>query len=1107
MGTASNFAVLGASTVTNTGPTVLVSGDLAVSPGSAVTGFPPGLVGSGAIHSADSVAAQAQVDASSAYTTLAGQACDTTFGVPTDLVGLTLVPGVYCFASSGALSGQLTLDAGGDPNTIWVFKIGSTLITGSSATVLLVNGASSSNVFWQVGSSSTLGTSTAFVGTIIALTSITMTTSATLVGRALALNGAVTLDDNTITLPPTLAATTTTLSALTGSTFGQVVTFTATVAPTASGTMTFMDGSTPLGTGTLSGGVASFTTTTLAVGGHSITAVYNGDSTNSGSTSAARTQTVATATTTTTLAALTGSTLGQAVTFTATVAPSTATGTVTFMDGSTPLGTGTPSSGVASFTTTTLAGGSHSITAVYSGNASYATSASTPRIQTVATATTTTTMAPLTSSIFGQPANFTATVAPTASGTMTFMDGSTPLGTGTLSSGVASISTTTLAAGSHSITAVYSGNASYATSASTPRIQTVATATTTTTMAPLTSSIFGQPANFSATVVPGTATGTVTFMDGSASLGIASLSGGVASFTTTTLAAGSHSITAVYEGDISNTTSTSAALAQAVATATTTTTLAALADVSVGGAVTLSATVAPSTATGIVTFMNGTSALGTGVLSSGVASFTTTTLTVGSYSITAVYAGDANDATSTSSALTQQIVALAALPTATTISTPQPSSGGGGGSKAPKPQPAPVPDQLGGEGAGGGGGGGPLFSAPPASAPAPSLPVSSAPPAGGPPPIVVGSQPNGSTSAAPGDGVIRFPAPDAQDHTGAAELRLDPGLPAALPSTIQLQVIADSQPTPPEAANPANLSGGVAHPLAPPIDIQLIAIDRGTGQPVPLPGSVVSLTIEVRLPPPSGTPGPGEEAAWLMEVDDADGTFLGYSRPPSTIDPTTGQMVLMIPVSQLRGTLFLPVLLRTTYVRNFDPAAHIWSSPFTDGLDFGVAAPQWTRMQVLAPPISQRLPVLNAFTGQPGWVDAGGVGLVALDDGQPAVPAAAALAPGEAAAELAPPADPQPPVADAPPADPQPPVADAPTVDPQPPVADAPTADVAPAEPSAEVASDPRPTMTTYAVQSGDTLKAIAAQSGASVQALIAANPRIDADELTIGQQLQLPQP
>jgi hypothetical protein len=993
MGTASNFAVLGASTVTNTGPTVLVSGDLAVSPGSAVTGFPPGLVGSGAIHSADSVAAQAQVDASSAYTTLAGQACDTTFGVPTDLVGLTLVPGVYCFASSGALSGQLTLDAGGDPNAIWVFKIGSTLITGSSATVLLVNGASSSNVFWQVGSSSTLGTSTAFVGTIIALTSITMTTSATLVGRALALNGAVTLDDNTITLPPTLAATTTTLSALTGSTFGQVVTFTATVAPTASGTMTFMDGSTPLGTGTLSGGVASFTTTTLAVGGHSITAVYNGDSTNSGSTSAARTQTVATATTTTTLAALTGSTLGQAVTFTATVAPSTATGTVTFMDGSTPLGTGTPSSGVAS------------------------------------------------------------------------------------------ISTTTLAAGSHSITAVYSGNASYATSASTPRIQTVATATTTTTLAPLTSSIFGQPANFSATVVPGTATGTVTFMDGSASLGIASLSGGVASFTTTTLAAGSHSITAVYEGDISNTTSTSAALAQAVATATTTTTLAALADVSVGGAVTLSATVAPSTATGIVTFMNGTSALGTGVLSSGVASFTTTTLTVGSYSITAVYAGDANDATSTSSALTQQIVALAALPTATTISTPQPSSGGGGGSKAPKPQPAPVPDQLGGEGAGGGGGGGPLFSAPPASAPAPSLPVSSAPPAGGPPPIVVGSQPNGSTSAAPGDGVIRFPAPDAQDHTGAAELRLDPGLPAALPSTIQLQVIADSQPTPPEAANPANLSGGVAHPLAPPIDIQLIAIDRGTGQPVPLPGSVVSLTIEVRLPPPSGTPGPGEEAAWLMEVDDADGTFLGYSRPPSTIDPTTGQMVLMIPVSQLRGTLFLPVLLRTTYVRNFDPAAHIWSSPFTDGLDFGVAAPQWTRMQVLAPPISQRLPVLNAFTGQPGWVDAGGVGLVALDDGQPAVPAAAALAPGEAAAELAP------------------------TVDPQPPVADAPTADVAPAEPSAEVASDPRPTMTTYAVQSGDTLKAIATQSGASVQALIAANPRIDADELTIGQQLQLPQP
>jgi hypothetical protein len=238
--------------------------------------------------------------------------------------------------------------------------------------------------------------------------------------------------------------------------------------------------------------------------------------------------------------------------------------------------------------------------------------------------------------------------------------------------------------------------------------------------------------------------------------------------------------------------------------------------------------------------------------------------------------------------------------------------------------------------------------------------------------------------------VIRFIAADAPSHTSQAELRLDPGLPAALPQSIQLRVIANSQPTPPDAANPANLAGGVAQPLAPPLDIQLVAIDRGSGQSVPLPGSIASLTVEVRLPQPAVTPGPDEEVAWLMEVDDASGNFLGYSRPPSTQDPITQQVVLIIQVSQLNGTLFLPVLLRTAYVRNFDPGAHIWSNPFSDAVDFGVAAPQWTRMQVLAPQISQRLPVLNAFTGEPGWVDAGAVGMVARDDGLPAVPLVAA---------------------------------------------------------------------------------------------------------------------
>ncbi len=123
LGTAQSYAVLGASTVTNTGPS-LITGDLGVSPGTAVTGFPPGLVAGGSIHAADAVALQAQTDATTAYGQLAGQACNTTYGVPTDLGGQTLVPGVYCFSSSAAITGALTLNAGGNPNAVFIFKVG-----------------------------------------------------------------------------------------------------------------------------------------------------------------------------------------------------------------------------------------------------------------------------------------------------------------------------------------------------------------------------------------------------------------------------------------------------------------------------------------------------------------------------------------------------------------------------------------------------------------------------------------------------------------------------------------------------------------------------------------------------------------------------------------------------------------------------------------------------------------------------------------------------------------------------------------------------------------------------------------------------------------------
>ncbi|MHB1047224.1 MAG: IPTL-CTERM sorting domain-containing protein [Thermoanaerobaculia bacterium] len=195
LGTTTTFAVLGGSTVTNTGTSVL-TGDLGVWPGLAITGFPPGNV-TGTTHAGDAVAQQAQTDLTAAYNNLAGQACGTVL-TGQDLGGMTLAPGVYCFSTAAQLTGTLTLDAQGDPGAIFIFQIGSTLTTASSSSVELINGGSSCNVFWQVGSSATLGTSTTLAGSILALQSITLTTTASVSGQLLARNGAVTLDTGTV---------------------------------------------------------------------------------------------------------------------------------------------------------------------------------------------------------------------------------------------------------------------------------------------------------------------------------------------------------------------------------------------------------------------------------------------------------------------------------------------------------------------------------------------------------------------------------------------------------------------------------------------------------------------------------------------------------------------------------------------------------------------------------------------------------------------------------------------------------------------------------------------------------------------------------------------
>ena len=202
LGTATSFAVVGSGTVTNTGPTVL-DGDLGVHPGDALTGFAesdggPGIV-NGALHAGDETAAAAQADAGTAYGALDAQACDVNLTDP-ELGGLTLTPGVYCFSSSAQLTGALTLDAVGDPDAVFIFRVASALMTASDSSVVFLDDFASCGVFWQVGSAATLGTDTAFVGTLIAQTeAITANTGATVMGRLLALNAAVTLDSNVIT--------------------------------------------------------------------------------------------------------------------------------------------------------------------------------------------------------------------------------------------------------------------------------------------------------------------------------------------------------------------------------------------------------------------------------------------------------------------------------------------------------------------------------------------------------------------------------------------------------------------------------------------------------------------------------------------------------------------------------------------------------------------------------------------------------------------------------------------------------------------------------------------------------------------------------------------
>ena len=200
LGSANTYGILAGSTVTCAGAPGTINADVGVSPGSTTTGFPPCTI-TGNRHLADAVAGTAQGHLTGAYNYLAGRPCGTVV-TPADLGGRTLAPGVYCAATSMGVTGTVTLDGQGDANATFIFQIGSTLVTGTGANIALIGGAQAKNVWWQVGSSATLGTGTTFRGNILALTSITLVDNATMLGRALARNGAVSLGtNNSITLP------------------------------------------------------------------------------------------------------------------------------------------------------------------------------------------------------------------------------------------------------------------------------------------------------------------------------------------------------------------------------------------------------------------------------------------------------------------------------------------------------------------------------------------------------------------------------------------------------------------------------------------------------------------------------------------------------------------------------------------------------------------------------------------------------------------------------------------------------------------------------------------------------------------------------------------
>ncbi len=487
--------------------------------------------------------------------------------------------------------------------------------------------------------------------------------------------GAAAAPPITVTVLAQADSATTLSTSATRYTTGTPVTFTAMVSPaSATGTVSFYDGTSFLVQVPLASGSAAFTTSTLGLGLHSVTANYSGDSPDTPSGSPALTVEIGPYGTVVTLATIPGSmAYGTPVALSATTSPASATGAITFLDSFTAagqsasqsliLGQSTLNNGSATFTATGLLPGTHTITGSYPGDTldlAAVSAATTTRVVAV-TSSTALTASPAALS-YSSTETLTASVTPaSAIGTVMFRDSvSGALATVALVNGSVAFGTTSLTPGPHAFTAVYSGDGLDGGSTSPSVSIQVNPRASTIVIAPVAASTnVGAALNLTSTITPASATGTVLYRDASTgTLGQATVNQGSATLTLNSLAAGAYSITAIYSGDSFDAPSTSAAVSTQVTPAATTTTLGALpASVLYGAALSLSATVSPATATGEITFTdNNSNPLGTAILINGMATLSVNNLGGGSHTIRAIYSGDSLNAASTSAAALTTIV-------------------------------------------------------------------------------------------------------------------------------------------------------------------------------------------------------------------------------------------------------------------------------------------------------------------------------------------------------------------------------------------------------------------------------------------------------------------